>query len=290
MPLALARRLLSCAVRSSWYGAFVLDLGKRSLLGVAISAIDYDAATTHLVDAAQNRHAFAASALAVHGVMTAARDLGYRDEFNRLDFAAPDGQPVRWALNLLHGTALPDRVYGPALMGRVLASLAEKGLPIYLYGSRSIVLNTLIPKLQERYPGLVIAGSEPGQYRTARPDELRGIATRITRSGARFVFVGLGCPRQEIFAANLRPLLNVPLLGVGAAFDYHAGLLRRPPVLFQRAGLEWLWRLTLEPRRLWRRYVLLNPAYVALVTLQSLGLWRPAAKHSRPSTKPTVEV
>ncbi len=116
------------------------------------------------------------------------------------------------------------------------------------------------------------------------------IADRITASGARFVFVGLGCPRQEVFCASLRPLIDVPLLGVGAAFDYHAGLLRRPPERLQRFGLEWLWRLSLEPGRLWRHYLFLNPAYIMLVALQGTRLWRPRPDKDQLSTTVEVEV
>jgi len=260
------------------------------VLGVAIDAVDYEAAVARLMDASQKRESFAGSALAVHGVMTARQQPAYRSLLNGLDLSAPDGQPVRWALNLLHGAALTDRVYGPALMERVLASLALRNLPVYLYGSRQTVLDGLVDALRVRHPALSIAGVEPGKYRLARPDELVEIAERIRSSGARFVLVGLGCPRQEIFAAHLRPLIDVPLLGVGAAFDYHAGLLRRPPERLQRAGLEWLWRLSLEPRRLWRRYVFLNPAYVVLVALQALSVWRPTVERNHSSASVTIEV
>ena len=113
------------------------------------------------------------------------------------------------------------------------------------------------------FPALKIAGVEPSKFRAVQPGEDAEIADRIRASGARLVLVGLGCPRQEVFAYAMRPLLDMPLMAVGAAFDYHAGLLRKPPPWMQRAGLEWLWRLGLEPKRLWRRYVLLNPAYLA---------------------------
>ncbi len=124
------------------------------------------------------------------------------------------------------------------------------------------------------FPALKIAGREASKFRAAQPGEDAEIARRIIDSGARIVLVGLGCPRQEIFAYAMRPLLPMPLLAVGAAFDYHAGLLRKPPPWMQRAGLEWLWRLGLEPGRLWKRYVLLNPAYLARLAAQRSGLWK----------------
>jgi N-acetylglucosaminyldiphosphoundecaprenol N-acetyl-beta-D-mannosaminyltransferase len=144
-----------------------------------------------------------------------------------------------------------------------------------------------VPALEKMFPALKLAGYEPSKFRTARPGEATEIADRIRTSGARVVLVGLGCPRQEIFAYAMRPLLDMPQLAVGAAFDYHAGLLRKPPPWMQRAGLEWLWRLGLEPRRLWRRYVILNPAYLSRLFAQKTGAWKAAPPP--PATEPLSE-
>jgi exopolysaccharide biosynthesis WecB/TagA/CpsF family protein len=199
----------------------------------------------------------------------------------------PDGQPVRWALNLLYGALLADRVYGPTLTLEVLRGCAAEGLPVYLYGSTAETLDRLVGRLVAMFPALKIAGTESSKFRPAQPGEDVDIAERIRASGARVVLVGLGCPRQELFAYAMRPLIDAPLLAVGAAFDYHAGQLRRPPAWMQRYGLEWLWRLGLEPGRLWKRYLLLNPAYLARLTAQKLGLWPatpPPAATDRPTT------
>jgi exopolysaccharide biosynthesis WecB/TagA/CpsF family protein len=134
------------------------------------------------------------------------------------------------------------------------------------------------------FPALKLAGVEASKFRTAHPGEPAEIAERIKASGARIVLVGLGCPRQEIFAYAMRPLLDMPLLAVGAAFDYHAGLLKNPPAWMQRYALEWLWRLGLEPKRLWRRYIVLNPNYVARLAAQRSGVWK--AKPPAPATAP----
>jgi exopolysaccharide biosynthesis WecB/TagA/CpsF family protein len=195
---------------------------------------------------------------------------------------------VRWALNLLYGERLAERVYGPELTMRVLAGCAEEGLPIYLYGATQATLDRLVGALQSALPALKIAGTEPSKFRAAHPGEEAEIAVRIRESGARLVLVGLGCPRQEVFAYALRPLIDIPLLAVGAAFDYHAGLLRKPPPWMQRRGLEWLWRLTLEPRRLWRRYLILNPAYLGRLSAQKAHLWR--AGPAAPATTPPGSV
>lgn len=252
----------------------MIDGGKRNVLGVLVDTIDYDAAAGKVLAAAREHRPLALTALAVHGVMTGVQDKAHGARLNSFDVVAPDGQPVRWALNLLHRAGLADRVYGPELTLRVLAACAAEGLPVYLYGSTLDTLDRLVPALTARFPALKVAGAEPSKFRPARPGEPAEIAERIKASGARVVLVGLGCPRQEIFVYAMRPLLDAPLLAVGAAFDYHAGQLRKPPAWMQRHGLEWLWRLGLEPGRLWRRYLMLNPAYLARLGAQAARLWR----------------
>ncbi len=250
---------------------------KRNVLGVLVDAVDYRAAVDGVLAAARDGRPFALTALAVHGVMTGVLNPSYRARLNDLDLVTPDGQPVRWALNLLHHAGLRDWVSGPELVIDVLREADREGLPVYLYGSTPQTLQALTAALRRSFPALPVAGCEPSKFRAAAAGEMAGIAERITRSGARLVLVGLGCPRQEIFVHEMRPLLRMPLLAVGAAFDYHAGQLRRAPMWMRRRGLSWLWRLALEPRRLWRRYLLLNPAYLAGLLAQKLGVWRPAA-------------
>src|SRR5438045_7945845 len=138
----------------------MIDRGKRSLLGILVDAVDYDAAIDRIIDAARNRRGAAMSALAVHGVMTGVFDSVHRYRLNHFDLIVPDGQPVRWALNLLHKTDLRDRVYGPNLMLKTCEQAAEEGLPIYLYGSKAETLDELSRKLSERFPKLLIAGKQ----------------------------------------------------------------------------------------------------------------------------------
>ncbi|MFE5027597.1 WecB/TagA/CpsF family glycosyltransferase [Streptomyces sp. NPDC056656] len=235
----------------------------------------YDEAVATVLAAARSSRPFAVTALAVHGVMTGVLDREHGARLNSFDLVTPDGQPVRWALNLLHDTALTDPVCGPTLTLHVLRAAADEGLPVYLYGSTGQTLDCLMLNLQNTLPALKIAGHEASKFRAAGPGEDAEIAARITGSGARIVLVGLGCPRQEAFVHAMRPLLQMPLLAVGAAFDFHAGNLRRPPLWMRKHGLEWLWRLGLEPRRLWRRYLLLNPHYLLLLAAQWAKL-RPA--------------
>ncbi|WP_245601700.1 WecB/TagA/CpsF family glycosyltransferase [Hamadaea tsunoensis] len=262
---------------------------KRSVLGVLVDATTYADATGRIIDAAESGRPFAVTALAVHGVMEGVHDKALGARLNSFDLVTPDGQPVRWALNLLYGAGLDDRVYGPTLTLKVLERAAATGLPIYLYGSTQPTLDRLVPALRTMFPDIKIAGVEASKFRAVEPGEAERIAERITASGARIVLVGLGCPRQEIFTHALREHLSMPLLAVGAAFDYHAGGLRKPPPWMQRAGLEWLWRLGLEPKRLWKRYLLLNPEYLARLAAQKVRVWKaapPQPSRDAPATFP----
>lgn len=264
----------------------MIDRGKHNVIGVMVDAVDYEAAVERVITAAKKQQPMAVSALAVHGVMTGALDNTHRYRLNHLDLVVPDGQPVRWALNALHRTKLTDRVYGPTLTLKLCERAAAEGLPIYFYGSQPSVLETLIRNLRERFPELKIAGSQPSRFRPLTADEKLEVAKTIADSGARLTFVGLGCPRQEVWAYEYRDLLPMPLIAVGAAFDFHAKTVPQAPEYLQRAGLEWFFRLTREPRRLWRRYLLLNPHYSFLVFLQAVGLKR----FDAPAAPPTTEL
>lgn len=255
----------------------VKDLGKQSVLGVQVDAVDYEAARSRVLQAARRGVAYSVTALAVHGVATAHLDRSLLTRLNGFDLVVPDGQPVRWALNLLHSVGLDDRVYGPELMSQLLRDCEQLGLPTYFYGSSEGVMAALLCRIRARYPRLLVAGATPSLFRTVDSAELTEIASRIEASGARLVFVGLGCPRQELFVHAIRRYLPRPCIAVGAAFDFHAGLLSQAPGWMQRRGLEWLWRLAAEPRRLWRRYLLLNPYFVSMLVRQKLvGLPAPA--------------
>lgn len=233
-----------------------------------VDAVDYDAACERIIDAARDRRPFGVSALAVHGVMTGALDKVHRRRLNGLDLVVPDGQPVRWAMKWLFHVDLPDRVYGPELTLRVCQIAAREGIRVYLYGSKPDVLDNFSANLRRMFPGLTIAGNQPSRFRRITPEEQVEIASAIRSSGAGIVLVGLGCPRQETWVYENLELLEMPLLAVGAAFDFHAGVVPQAPAWLQRRGLEWLYRFVQEPVRLWRRYLLLNPLYLTMIVLQ----------------------
>lgn len=250
------------------------NAGKRNVLGVLIDAVDYEAATEFVFRAARERRSAAISALAVHGLMTGVLNREQKFRLNHFDLLVPDGQPVRWALNLLYKTGLTDRVYGPNLTRKICARAEAEGIPVYFYGSTREILTALHQELKKTYPALQVAGMEPSKFRRVTTLEKEELADRINSSGAAIVFVGLGCPRQEIFTFESREMLKMPILAVGAAFQFMAGKVPQAPSWMQDTGLEWLFRLVSEPRRLWRRYLYLNPAYVVLVSLQALRLSR----------------
>jgi N-acetylglucosaminyldiphosphoundecaprenol N-acetyl-beta-D-mannosaminyltransferase len=179
--------------------------------------------------------------------------------------AVPDGMPLVWALHAL-GHAQATRVYGPDLMARFCARAARNGTPIYLYGGRhdDAARELLARRLRERFAGLRIVGASSPPFRELTPEEDKHELELINASGAAVVWVGTGQPRQEQWMRRMRPRLEAPLLvGVGAAFDFHAGLIKQAPPWMQRNGLEWSYRLAREPRRLWRRYARYNPRFVA---------------------------
>lgn len=239
----------------------MIDRGKRSILGVGVNVIDYEAAVARILAAARGNRSFTVSALAVHGVMTGFADTRHRYRLNRFDLVVPDGQPVRWALRLLHGETLRERVYGPKLTLLVCEAAAEAGIPIYLYGSTPATLERFRSNLQARFPKLEISGLEPSRFRKASEAENAEIIRTIRSSRPGIVLVGLGCPRQEVFAFENTENLSCPVMAVGAAFDFVAGTSQQAPAWMGDRGLEWLFRLLQEPRRLWRRYLILNPLY-----------------------------
>ncbi len=253
----------------------MINLGKFPILGVNVHAVDYAHAVAAIASAAAVGKPCSVSALAVHGVMTGFQDPVHSRRLNGLDLVVPDGQPVRWALKWLHGKALPDRVYGPNLTLFTAKAMAEQGLPVYLYGSTAPVLEKFAANLKAKFD-LRISGMEPSKFRRLDQSERAALVARIKASGAKAVFVGLGCPRQEVWAFEYREALSMPILAVGAAFDFHAGTLPQAPAYLQKRGLEWLFRLVQEPKRLWRRYLILNPLYLWNVALQFTGLSRRA--------------
>lgn len=259
----------------------------RSILGVLVHPTNYARAVHEIVEAAKAKNSFSVSALAVHGVMTGALDRMHRLRLNQFDLVTPDGQPVRWALNWLYRSGLTDRVYGPFLTRDLCARAAKEGLSVYFYGSNPRTLSALSAALLEKHPTLKIAGVRASRFRRATEAEWMEDVAAIRATQPDLIFCGLGCPRQEIWVHEMRAFQAAPLIAVGAAFPFLAGQLAMAPAWMQRLGLEWFYRLTREPSRLWRRYAVTNPLFVAGLMAQKLGLRKFPVETAGPS--PTKE-
>jgi N-acetylglucosaminyldiphosphoundecaprenol N-acetyl-beta-D-mannosaminyltransferase len=210
----------------------------------------------------------------VHMVMEAYDDAAYQRAVNRANLVTPDGVPLVWSLRLL-GHRGASRVYGPDLTPMLLAEAARLGIAVGFYGGAPEVLDALVRKVAVDYPGLKVAYAKSPPFRELTSDEDEAITQEIGDSGAKILFVGLGCPKQERWMAEHCHRLTPVMLGVGAAFDFLTGNKPQAPRWMMRAGLEWLFRLATEPRRLWLRYLKHNPRYVFLFALQLAGWNRP---------------
>ena len=262
-------------LESADLGAEPARVSAQPVLGVPLALTDYER-TLDWIDETVARHARGYICVAaVHTVMAFQEDPELQRAVLDSNLTVPDGQPLVWAMNLL-GHNLPSRVYGPDLMERACARAARTGRRFYLYGGRNHgVLAQLARNLRLRHPGLRIVGGHCPPFRPQTEEEEQRIADEINRSGADVVWVGIGVPKQEKWMARMRDRIDAPVLvGVGAAFDFHAGLVPQAPDALQRLGLEWLFRLVQEPRRLWRRYLHYNPRFV-------LGFARQYAAHLR---------
>lgn len=252
----------------------------RRLFGIRYAIVDPDMAASEVIRHAQARNSFGVSALAVHGLVTAVKDDRVGAAVEAIPMVCADGQPVKWALNTFHDIELSRRVDGTTLTRKVLQGANEKGLSVFLYGSTVKTLDLLTDFIERTYPNVRIAGIHPDRFRDATPEEDQEDIRQINESGANIVLVGRGCPRQEVWVADHMGKVNASMLAVGAAFDFLAGTVKRAPAWMQQSGLEWLFRLMMEPRRLWRRNVTTNSHFLWLCARQAALslLRRPAAR------------
>lgn len=231
------------------------------VLGARIDAVTMDEACARIAAWAAAGESRTVCICNAHSAVTASADAVFRAAVAGADMATPDGAPVAWMLRR-QGVSGQRRVSGPDLMLAYLDGAAARAEPIYLYGSTPETLQALEAALKARWPALPIAGSHSPPFRAPTEAEIAADVARIHASGARTVWVSLGCPKQELWMAARRGTLMRPMIGVGAAFDFHAGTVARAPGWMQDHGLEWLHRLLSEPRRLWRRYLVTNTLFV----------------------------
>lgn len=233
----------------------------RYILQMRVDATTYDQLSRQVLDWARAGRGRSVCCATVHMVMEAFDRPGFRRQVNGADVVTADGMPLVWALKCL-GAPRPTRVYGPDLMRLLLAGAEREGLPVGFLGGAPATLRRLLSNVSARHPRLEIAFAESPPFRPLSPEEDNATVARIRASGARLLFVALGCPKQEAWLAGHREQLTCVSLAVGAAFEFLAGTTPQAPPWMQASGLEWLFRLASEPRRLWRRYLTANPRFL----------------------------
>lgn len=245
------------------------QLDHHFIVGTRIDATSYEDASDRIENWVHNQTSCYVVAANVHLVMMGYWHNSYQKIINQAALVTPDGMPLVWGLRLL-GFKGQKRVYGPDLMLAVCERACGQDIPIFLYGGTAKMLIKLEGVLRARFPDLVIAGSYAPPFRPLSQEEEAQDRERIVNSGAKIVFVGLGCPKQEEWMSRQLGKLNTVMIGVGAAFSFHSGEVSQAPRWMMKLGLEWLYRLLMEPNRLWKRYLLNNPCFVFLFTLQLL--------------------
>lgn len=233
----------------------------RPILGVNVAVSSYDEVLQRSLLWAQARHSRALFFATVHMVMEAVDDPVFLDRLNSADIVNPDGMPLVWALRAL-GESGAQRVYGPDATVAMLAAAEKDGVSVGFYGGTQAVLDSLIAAVRLQRPNLNIVFHQSPPFRALTPEEDAAVVEQIDSSGARLLFVGLGCPKQENWIMEHRGRVHAVMFGVGAAFDFIAGSKPQAPRWMMRSGLEWVFRLATEPRRLAVRYLRHNPRFV----------------------------
>jgi N-acetylglucosaminyldiphosphoundecaprenol N-acetyl-beta-D-mannosaminyltransferase len=239
------------------------------ILGSRINITSYEDACDRIQTWAIAQTSCYIIAANVHVVMTAYWNLTYRQVVNNAALVTPDGMPLVWALRLL-GQQYATRVYGPDLMLAWCQRASDTQLSIYLYGGTDVMLQQLQQKLRSQFSQLIIAGAYAPPFKQMTPAEEAKDIERINASGAKVVFVALGCPKQEYWMARQQNQIHAVMIGVGAAFAFHSDEVKQAPRWLMAVGLEWLYRFAVEPKRLWKRYLINNPAFILLFGVQLL--------------------
>jgi len=244
--------------------------GERSILGVKVSVSTYEETVQKCLRWGKERQSRAMFFANVHVIMEAFDDLSFRQRLNDADMVNPDGMPLVWALRAL-GEAGAERVYGPDATLAVLAAAEESGLSVGFYGGSQETLHALIKAVHLRFPNLRIVFNESPPFRALTVDEDIAVIDRIAGSDLQLLFVGLGCPKQEVWITDHVGKIPAVMLGVGAAFDFLAGTRPQAPRWMMGYGLEWAFRLANEPQRLAKRYFKHNPRFIGLILKQVLA-------------------
>lgn len=244
----------------------------QRILGMRVHPTSFEDATRLVLSWAARRESRYVCIANVHMVMEAYDSPSFQRLVNEADLVTPDGMPLAWMLRHLKKQP-QERVYGPKLMLHVCEAAARQGVRVGLYGAKEETLVALRGALTKKFPSLEIVYAYAPPFRPLTKEESDAVVDNIHAADVQVLFVGLGCPKQEQWMAAQKGRIHAVMLGVGAAFDFHAGSVKQAPHWMQDAGMEWAFRLLMEPRRLWKRYAKHNPRFVALASLQALG-WR----------------
>lgn len=248
------------------------SLTHRHILGMRVDATSYEDATQKILDWAWTRKSCYVCVANVHMTMEVYDDPAFAAIVNSAALVTPDGMPLVWALTAL-GVKDASRVYGPTLTLHICSTAAQAGIPIGLYGGTPESLSAFVRFLHQRFPGIEIVCQISPPFRPLTPEEDNAYTQQIVESGARILFVGIGCPRQELWMAAHKNRIPAVMLGVGAAFDFHSGRVKQAPSWMQKRGMEWIFRLIVEPKRLWKRYLKHNPRFLLFFLMQWLASW-----------------
>ena len=250
-----------------------MSLTSRFVLGMRVDGTSYEDASQQVVQWAKEERSAYVCVSTVHMVMEAFDSDVFQGVVNGADLVTPDGRPLVWALKAL-GVKGASQVRGTDLTTAVIERAARENVPIGLYGGTPELLESFTRVLHERHPRVRIACKIAPPFRPLTPEENEAVTQEIVESGARILLVGIGCPKQEKWMVAHKGRISAVMLGVGAAFDFHTGQVRQAPRWMQVTGLEWVFRLLMDPKRLWKRYTKHNPRFVGLFLLQLLGLRR----------------
>jgi N-acetylglucosaminyldiphosphoundecaprenol N-acetyl-beta-D-mannosaminyltransferase len=239
-----------------------MSFQKVDIFSIPYAVVNYNSAALEIIEQAKNRTSYAVYALPVHGVVENKQNPSFAEAVKKADMIVPDGQPIRWAMNNFHKVGLKDRVYGPLLTLRVLEEANELGLNVYVYGGATEeTLEKFVAFIQKHYSNVKICG----KYREDKPNDNTLTPEMVNNADTHILLVGRGCPKQEIWVAANKGKINAVMMAVGAAFAFHAGTIKQAPKWMQNNGLEWLYRLIQEPKRLFKRYFTTNTYFIWLV-------------------------
>lgn len=244
----------------------------QNVIGFPVTALPFNSQMNLIAKWAGQRMSKAVCVANVHMLMEAYSNPSFAAVLRNSDLVTPDGMPLVWLMNLL-GNRRQDRVAGMDILLALCQRMSSRNIGVFFLGSEPEILEKMRQRLNQEFPDLHIAGMEPLPFRPLTPEEDEAIVAKINKSGAGIVFVSLGCPKQESWINEHKGRVNAVMLGLGGVFPVYAGIHKHAPIWVRRSGMEWLYRLSQEPRRLWKRYLTTIPPFLYLASRQLINFW-----------------